>query len=516
MRGLVWQVRLTLAPRRKTEAPVLKLLLAVSFALLSPLALASPGCSGKFWNPLELDFTNIGPIKANILGKPWDAGLKSPLPDPPQHVAQTCLCADGVNTGVGAGLTYWLPSYIMDVAKTPGCIGFLGGIQVMEKFRSLAGTENQHMPRAENFIPGSTRQRHFAHADITSIIGNGFFEKCGSTAKGINIAFMTEVCFPCQSDIWSSLLMPVGQILANNPWISTLACGAVRVASMVGYPIAYEAVCNTSGTRYPLSQTTPAGASSAQEVNTDQIAKHFTLAYLTGGGLRTMGSDTVCRPQAEFIWNPAQYRYQFLFPINRPSMTHLQANKLFFVNGPKGETALSSPNEMNYDSVREADASAPSTMTLDSVVASAQQLWKNVVSPLNFPVSEHAYLQIWEAKTCCLKFLTVKDLAAMAGTSFLTEGGVKKALETVQKIEKVLSTLQTIDSIGTLVAIANGTVSVTTEKVATTTIGAALSPDQAVRGIAEGAGNPVYTAEMQEPSLFFPEQFAAITQESTL
>lgn len=435
-------------------------LLAISSSF-SALA-GSPGCVGKMWNPLELDFTLMAPIKIYFFGATVPVlDLDNGLPSPRKHKVDYepitgCFCKDGWNTGTGVGMTYWLPSYIMDVAKTPGCIGFLDGVQVLQRYRSLGGVEAQNQVRGLGNLINTTRQRHFGHADITSIIGKKLFEKCGSIAKGINIASMTEVCYPCQSDIWSALLVPIGQVLAAAPMLTTASCSVAKIAAAAGilqeddfYP-----QCNFAGTRYPLSQNTPPGASSAQAINADQNAKHFTLAHFTGGGLRTIGADTVCGPKTTVVWNPAQFRYQQMYP---KGCTYLHGNELKLYACKPGLNAAS--NEQAATTTKEADATKPADTSYSAGVKSrADAAWnqlKGTFAPLNFPTRENSFTQIWEAKTCCVMVLTAEQIMKMALTDMLPEN-IQELINKYNQFSTLYETLQTIDSIGQLVSLTQG------------------------------------------------------------
>ena len=458
-----------------------------------PALAGSPGCVGKMWNPLELDFTLMAPIKIYMIGDtvPVMDLSNSRLPSPRNHKVDWvppsgCLCMDGLKSGPGVGMTYWLPSYIMDVAKTPGCIGFLDGVQVFERYRSLAGVENQNKVRGLENVINTTRQRHFGHADITSIIGKKLFEKCGSIAKGINIASMTEVCYPCQSDIWSALLVPLGQVLAAAPFITTASCSMAKIAAAAGIMQEddYYPQCNFSGTRYPLSQNTPAGASSAQAINADQIAKHFTLAFFTGGGLRTIGPDTICEPKSTVIWNPAQYRYQQMFPKN---CTYLHNDELRLYACKPGLN--SETNEKAAADTKSADATDSSSgSTLDGIKSRADGAWnqlKGAFSPLNYPTRENSYMQIWEAKTCCVVVVTADKILGMALSEILPEN-LQELYDKYQQFSGLYETLQTIDSIGQLAALTSGNAAGVAPGAATTlenSVSSGISP----QAIAEGA-----------------------------
>lgn len=400
----------------------LRTLLGVSaLTLAAASAHATPGCVGKMWNPLaDLDFRLMGGIKVagfSLMQPPKALG------EPPEHKAKpVCFCKDGLKTGFGLGLTFWMPSYINDVARQAGCLGFLDGINVLPGFMSQSSGQEYgiHSPEKE----GSTSmQIHWAYADVTAIAGKSLFEKCDAVTGAMTIAYMTEPDFIFQSDVYSVIMTPQASILAASPALALMTCGFESMANTLGDWQDWG-VCAWNGSRLPLSGTS-ISKNSAQVTNMDVTVKYLTRSALLGTTLRTMGDNATCRPQYSAFYDPFQHRYQWSFPGKVSTRYNVDVVRWGMFIKDQGQ-----PNMMQLTDAT-ASLTGVSAVTVggsqggptNNQLSLAERVVGSLPKPLNYPTKEAGYMQVWEARQCCLMVLTIENVIKMVVENLATMGG---------------------------------------------------------------------------------------------
>lgn len=419
-------------------------------AIAATPAMASPGCVGKMWNPItDLDFRLMGGIK--IVGF---AIMPTPdLGEPPKHQAQTiCFCKDGLDTGFGFGLTYWLPSYINDLARQSGCIGFLGGINVLPGFISL--TSGQEYGRNDLGKEGSTSmQIHWAYADVAAIAGKSMFEKCGGVTSDLNIAYMTEPDFVFQNDVYSVIMTPQASILAAVPMLSQMTCGMEAIANTLGGWQDWG-VCAWEGTRLPYSGSS-ISESSAQVTNMDVTVKFLSRQSLLGANLRTMGTDATCAPVRSAFYDPFQHRYQWSYPGKVSTRYNQDVLKwgMFIKDAGQGSMISLTSQAAQLGNV---DANIPvggvagnsgTAAPSGNALGFASQIVASLPKPLNYPSKEAGFMQVWEARECCLKVLTISNVIQMVVENFAS---MSTLLQQLYQIYNMVNTIYQViqDPIG--------------------------------------------------------------------
>ena len=390
---------------------------AVVLSAFAPAVMAgTPGCTGKMWNPLtDLDYRLMGGIR--IAGLPL---MKDPsnLGKPPKHKTNPiCFCKDGLKTGFGLGLTFWLPSYINDVARQAGCLGFLDGINILPGFMSLSSGQeyNQHKKAADGV---TNMQIHWAYADITSIAGKSLFEKCNAMTGSMKITYLTEVDFIFQNDVYSAIMTPQISILASNAMLSQMACGFESIANTLG-DWRDIGVCGWQGTRLPFTGNT-IGKDSAQVSNMDITLKYLTRSALLGTTMRTMGDDAVCKPKYSAFYDPFQHRYQWAYPGKVSTRYNVNVVRwgLFVKDKGQGDMLNLASDASKLSTVDATQASANG-----GAMGLAQSVLNRLPKPLHYPTKEAGYMQVWEAKQCCLMVLTIENVLKMVIENVVTMGG---------------------------------------------------------------------------------------------
>ncbi|GBG14509.1 conjugal transfer pilus assembly protein TraU [Novimethylophilus kurashikiensis] len=407
--------------------------LSLLAAAVLPLAAeASPGCVGKMWNPLtDLDFRNMGGIK--IVGFPLMDAPKS-VGEPPKHKADPiCFCEDGLNSGFGFGLTFWMPSYINDVARQAGCLGFLSGINILPGFMSLSSGQeyNAHSPRKDGV---TNMQVHWVYADVAAIAGKALFEKCNAVTGSMKIGYLTEPDFIFQNDVYSAIMTPQVSLLAEAPLLSQMACGFESMANTLGDWQDWG-ICAWKGTRMPLTANAIA-KDSAQVTNMDVTIKYLTRSALLGLTMRTMGDDAVCKPKYQPFYDPFQHRYQWAFPAKVTTRYNIDMIRWGTFIKDDGQASMISLNAdaaaiANMDStIAVGQAGAPSS----SGLSMAEGIVSRLPKPLNFPSREAGYMQVWEARQCCLMVLTIENVIEMIASNLIPQGSLLEQLYNAYKV----------------------------------------------------------------------------------
>lgn len=414
---------------------------ALSLALQPIPAWASkPGCVGKMWNPLgDLDFKLMGGIKIGPF--PFMA-TPAKLGEPPKHkVDAVCACKNGLKSGAGFTMTFWMPSYITDVARQGGCLGFMAGTNILPGFISLSSAQEYatHQPRVEGV---TNMQIHWVYADVTAIAGKALFEKCDAVRAGMSIAYMTEADFPWQHDVWTASMFPLSAIVAANPVLSQMLCGYESMANTLG-DWQDSGLCAWGGSRLPLTANS-AGKSSAQVSNMDVAVKYLARSALMGTTKRTMGPDAICRPKYSMFYDPFQHRYQPAFPgktSTRFNVDMLKWGMSLRDDGQSGMVTLDSATAQlhNVNSTLSVGSSyVPSTGPLasgevrsvkptTSNLSLAESIMAKIPKPLNYPTKEAGFMQVWEARQCCMMVLTVENVIKMIIKNMATMGNAQIA-----------------------------------------------------------------------------------------
>ena len=393
---------------------------ALAATLSSPAMASTPGCVGKMWNPLsDLDFRLMGGI--SLAG--WSM-MKAPtnLGEPPKHQSQAvCYCKNGLKTGYGIGLNFWMPSYINDMARQSGCMGFLNGVNILPGFISQSSGQeyNNHDQRKDGV---TNMQIHWAYADVTAIAGKSLFEKCDAVTGAMSIAYMTEPDFIFQNDVYSVVMTPQASILAANPLLAQMTCGMESVANTLGGWQDWG-VCAWKGSRMPYSGSAIA-KDSAQVSNMDVTVKYLSRASLLGTTMRTMGKDATCKPVYSPFYDPFQHRYQWSYPGKVATRYNVDLIKWGLFIKDDGQSSMQSVAN-SVSALKDYNANAASGTAGApgaSVLGAAEAIVKGLPKPLNYPSREAGYMQVWEARQCCLMVLTIQNIIKMIAENLLTMG----------------------------------------------------------------------------------------------
>lgn len=266
-------------------------------------------CAGKMFNPItHLDWNNLFPITV--------AGVRlGSNSNPPQmHMPPVCVCPGrfGVPTP-GIGVTYWQPLYLAEIERTAGCFRSLGnGIQAMPGF-GIMDSDQQLTQRDAN--RKSTRmQVHWYMYPVFAILE--LFKSLACMApSGFNLAYITEVDYTWQDDMWGVVFSPEAVLFANP--VADVACAVDATASAYHFPLDALFWCaGTWGSVYPFSGNSNHSMGNFA-LNNLVMSKFIARQSRLGLMWTTIGPTAMCFSHPSPIWMKSQYRVNQVGPIPR-------------------------------------------------------------------------------------------------------------------------------------------------------------------------------------------------------
>jgi len=284
---------------------LLSMLLLPASAAASPLS-GSAACRGTVFDPVsDPNWNNMFPV--TVAGMSVGGGSNPPL----MNMDPVCMCPGpmGVPTP-GIGMTYWEPTYVAEIARTPGCLSTLGGEQVLSGYEQQ--TSNQSYGSGGDRGSVTRMQVHWYVYPLFSVLDMMSTLGCLNTS-GFNLADLTEVDDAWQDDTWSSVAFPEAALFANTAGI--LSCTPDAVASAAGRPLDSQFWCQGSqGVVYPLTGSSP-HHSSPQGGNLHVLGKYMQRKTRMAGLLATIGPWAQCSSTWLPNWIRSQYRIDPIAPV---------------------------------------------------------------------------------------------------------------------------------------------------------------------------------------------------------
>ena len=268
---------------------------------------ANPGpCTGNFPNPVkDICWSCIFPVSVGpVEGGGHDADGLPSIPSP-------CVCPfpPPVMQRVGIRVSYWEPSHIAEVVRTPLCSPFLGGT----KLGSIMA------PRGTNDVRGKPESSAFYHvhyfqAPVLAWVGMILSAAVCWSAPSIDLLWATELDPTWDDPELANLLNPESVLFANLP--AKLACVA-DVASVAATRFGIDKLFWCSGAQgslYPLSGQTSKHVSgtgtSLQLVHRILFKMHRQLMAMDVSTPAAM-----CSPVPQPLLRKNQYKLQMLGPV---------------------------------------------------------------------------------------------------------------------------------------------------------------------------------------------------------
>lgn len=275
------------------------------------------------------------------------------------HEPAVCLCPSHLfgYPVPGIGMSYWSPSYIVEVTTHPGKLLTLGGANVLgSAFRQEMGPAKSNAAGGAN--QGESRaQVHwynyplFAMLNIAVDMGG-----CTNMDTGFDLAMMTEPDPTWQNDLWSIIFSPEATLFANP--IAQLACMVDATASTVAYPLDPMFWCAGAwGSLYPFSGN-PNSEQSDQQANALTLAKFLARQFRIGVMWDTVGPAAYCTAVPSPVLVKSQFRVDPVYP----------------------HPVFGSPIYIGQSAIR----------------------W-GLIPPANYPTGQDSAYLLWMAHQCCLR-----------------------------------------------------------------------------------------------------------------
>lgn len=388
--------------RSYLKAVLLSLVLA-----LAGTAEAKPGCITRMWNPLtDIDYSNMGGIRVagmSVMSDPSSLGKNANMRADP-----ICKCG----WGAGVALQFWAPSYIMDVARSAGCLGFLN-MDILPGFTASGNSGQEtafHDPRREGV---TLMQTHWAYADIMQLAGKQLFEKCGGMTSEFSLAYLTEVDFLWHNDVTAAIMAPYNSLIAAAPMLGQLMCGLESAANSIG-GWQDSRLCAWAGSRFPLSGNAQS-KDSAMVTNMDVGVKFLARQTLLGTVLKTTGNKAICKPTYDPMWQSEEWRFQWAYPAMTTTRFNQNVMKWGMAPGLTGDSmdinqavaALKAGGGLNVDVSGQAAEGGGVDASMNSM---ATNIVSKIPKPLNYPTREAGFMQAWQARQCCLILVSVESI----------------------------------------------------------------------------------------------------------
>lgn len=273
---------------------------------MTGLARAAGTCEGSFPNVFtDICWSCVGPIK---VGGATVMNMGGVQDDNNSASGFGCFCNNGANIKVGVKVSFWEPSRIAEVVKTPYCFPTLGGA---------------------NLDLGVSAPGHYRDADTKSGAGTSFYQvhwyvnpvmylaefllDTGCLDKqGFDLGYMTELD-PLWADSESTFILNPDASLFTN-LAAKAACAADCVAASVGFTINSLFWCaGCQGSMYPLTGWVGSHISGVQA--SALLTQRFTNKLHREGLMwNASGNDSLCGYTLQPLMDKTNYKMQLLHP----------------------------------------------------------------------------------------------------------------------------------------------------------------------------------------------------------
>lgn len=270
-------------------------------------------CTGKLFNPVsDPGWNNMLPITVGGMAIAGNGGnAMNPLM---ATMPPVCVCPSILGVPLpGIGVTYWQPTFIMEVENRPGCLSSLGGVNILPGYSMLASEQSvnhENRGKATNRMQVHLYQYPlFAMLELLKTIS------CTAPSGTFNLAYVTEVDPLWQDDLWGAVFAPESAIFSNP--IAQAACAVDAVAATNGLPLDSLFWCQGAwGGTYPLSGNSQ-HSGDPFTMNNQVGGKFLARHHRMGLQWQTIGPTAICSSHPNPIWVKSQYRINQVGPIPR-------------------------------------------------------------------------------------------------------------------------------------------------------------------------------------------------------
>lgn len=263
-------------------------------------------CYGEFPNLLtDICWTcmfpiQVGSIKLSIDGQ-RDNG------DPPPPLLCACPAPPPLFIRPGIGVSFWMPTQMVEVVREPMCSPTLGGIKLGDL----------NVPRGKITKDGSNRSfyqvHHFTYP-VLSWLGMSFTSQACMRPEPFEMGYISEIDPLWDNEELSFLLNPEAVLVANPLAQGACIADAVK-ANAVDFGFDKLFWCSGSqGSVYPLSGNTTANYGGV-DASLNTVHKFMFKLHRQGLANDTSTSAAMCMPQPQLMMRKNQYKQQMIHPL---------------------------------------------------------------------------------------------------------------------------------------------------------------------------------------------------------
>lgn len=330
----------------------------VAAGVLAGYSQAEPGigavCTGKFPNLItDVCYDCMFPI--SLAGNLISIGVSGDDYDSGAGASPVCACVS--NLSVGTPMSFWEPTFMVDVTNKPGCMPLLGGIDISTPFNSLEYGAEQRSAAPS----GSLRKSAFMHVNeyinpMMTALGVISDSPC-LDQRGFDVPFISWADPTWNDDALAMILTPYGYAFAGIPSIAAEAPDAI--AATTGFPTASLFwVAGAWGPMYPVTGNV-ATTNSPEQTAHLLTARLFAKLHAAGVQQSTAGLDALrsCGAMGlpEFLMDKRQYKTNRVFPFPDNTCTPFGRTLLLQEKG----AARPQDKDYGYFIFRKKDCCAP-------------------------------------------------------------------------------------------------------------------------------------------------------------
>lgn len=280
-------------------------------------------CQGKFLNPItDICWSCMFPI---TLG--GNITLNNNNQEDNQSTPGDWFCACEKPTRAGVTVSFWEPTHLVEVVRTPFCMVSLGGISLKSQSTSTS-TVNQTNDASwlQKLFGGSHERGRVEDANqhnafyqvhwyknpvvfwLEALLDNDCIEQ-----GVLDIGWMTELDPTWKYPTLAIYQAPDSALFANV--VAQAACAADCVKANVGFPFSKLYWCaGCHGTLYPLSGWM-GGHFSEVQASKLMVARMQAKMHRDLVAWRTSGKDSICGYKLNPLMDKQNYKMAMTYPI---------------------------------------------------------------------------------------------------------------------------------------------------------------------------------------------------------
>ncbi len=292
-----------------SDAPFLKQVIAFLLMGMASLAVEAR-CQGKWVNPItDICWSCIFPL---TLGGVKMVKGSEDTPNPRQLVC-SCLRPPLPGPVPGIPVSFWEPTRLVDVTRTPYCLVNMGGIQMINSHSTQGvGSASTLGGGSDRSLKHSFYQVHWYLYPVVYWLNLLIDFSCLEQGD-VDLVYLTELD-PLWNDDESAFILNPEAVLFGNP-VAQAACAADCVAATTHFPMDSLFWCGgCQGSLYPFSGNVSAhvGGVQASLLLTQRMIAKLHREFLLQG---TSGFKALCGKYPMPIIRKSQYKTQMVYPI---------------------------------------------------------------------------------------------------------------------------------------------------------------------------------------------------------